>query len=55
VKPPTADTKTDNADLQDSSSSDDLEAPSGDWIRKADSVDLVWLYFALYKHYHHGK
>jgi hypothetical protein len=27
----------------------------GDWISKAASVDLVWLYFALYKHYHHGK
>jgi hypothetical protein len=27
----------------------------GDWISKAASMDLVWLYFALYKHYHHGK
>jgi hypothetical protein len=25
------------------------------WISNAQSVDLVWLYFALYKHYHHAK
>lgn len=55
VEPPAADTKTDSADTEDSSSRDQLEAPSGDWISKAASVDLVWLYFALYKHFHHGK
>lgn len=26
-----------------------------DWISQASSTDLVWLYFALYKHYHHDK
>jgi hypothetical protein len=55
VEPPAADTKTDSAGSQDSSTSDQLEEPVLEWISKAASVDLVWLYFALYKHFHHGK
>jgi len=27
----------------------------GDWINRAASSDLVWLHFALYKYFHHGK
>lgn len=28
---------------------------TGDWLAKAQSMDLVWLYFALHKYFHHGK
>lgn len=27
----------------------------GEWFNRADGSDLVWLHFALYKYFHHGK
>lgn len=56
IHPPTAEAAANKPDDPHSvtGAQPDDKTPS-DWIVNANSVDLVWLYFALYKHYHHGK
>lgn len=54
VQPPAAGTESGIAQGS-SSGAQPEQAGDAEWIAKAASVDLVWLYFALYKHYHHGK
>jgi isopentenyl diphosphate isomerase/L-lactate dehydrogenase-like FMN-dependent dehydrogenase len=59
ILPPTDATDTATAAAaaaaEASTTQSDSGVQSAEWLSKASSVDLVWLYFALYKHYHQNK
>ena len=65
LPPPPAPTVVDSSASDPAAAAADSDAASKDatqlnkaprdWISNAQSVDLVWLYFALHKHYHQAK